>query len=102
MTAESAPYEALNAPPGALERGGTEVLRAAIVEGALEVSLRRGFDDVAVWGVLLADVTRHVARVFALEDSVSETDAVDTIRTMFDSELDRPSDIGSTTAVTRE
>ena len=39
------PFDALVIPPEALDRGGVEVLRAAIVDGGLHVSLRRAFDD---------------------------------------------------------
>ena len=41
-------FEALAVPPTALELGSSEVLRAAIVEGGLHVSLQRGFDDPSV------------------------------------------------------
>ena len=40
-----ATFDPLHVPPTALEHGGVEVLRAAIVEGGLHVSLRRAFDD---------------------------------------------------------
>ena len=53
-------FDALHVPPAALEQGGVEVLRAAIVDGALHVSLRRAFDDPEAWGMLIADITRHV------------------------------------------
>ena len=42
-------FDALHVPPTALEQGGVEVLRAAIVEGGLHVSLRRAFDDPQAW-----------------------------------------------------
>ncbi|MEA2968243.1 MAG: hypothetical protein QOE78_1504, partial [Alphaproteobacteria bacterium] len=38
-----ATFDPLHVPPAALEHGGVEVLRAAIVEGGLHVSLRRAF-----------------------------------------------------------
>ena len=50
-----ATFDALHVPPTALEHGGVEVLRAAIVEGGLHVSLRRAFDDPQAWGMLIAD-----------------------------------------------
>jgi Domain of unknown function (DUF5076) len=99
MTGTPSAFEALTVRPGALERGGTEVVRAVIVEGGLDISLRRGFDDVAVWGVLLADVARHVARLFAMEDGISQTVALDAMRSMLEAELDRPTDPGTTSAV---
>ncbi len=96
---EIRPFDALTIPPQALEQGGVEVLRAAIVNEGLHVSLRRAFDDPEAWGMLLADVARHAARVFAREKDVREDDALDRIRNMFDAELDMPTDMGSTTPI---
>jgi len=62
-----ATFDPLHVPPTALEHGGVEVLRAAIVEGGLHVSLRRAFDDPQAWGMVIADVARHAARIFARE-----------------------------------
>src|SRR5262245_44482468 len=70
--AAMATFDPLKAPPTALEKGGTEVLRAAIVEGGLHVSLRRAFDDPEAWGMLIADVTRHVARIYRTEANMPE------------------------------
>ena len=60
-------FDALHVPPAALEQGGVEVLRAVIVDGDLHVSLRRAFDDPDPWGMLIADMTRHIARIYATE-----------------------------------
>jgi hypothetical protein len=92
-------YEALAVPPPALEQGGYEVLRAAIVEGNLHVSLRRAFDEPETWGILLADIARHIGRIYALEASMREDDVVEKVWAMFEAEMDRPSDIGTTNAV---
>lgn len=94
-----AKFDALNAPPTALEQGGTEVLRAAIVEGGLHVSLRRAFEDPEAWGMILADVTRHVARIYRTEDNIPEERTIERIRNLFDAEMDAPTDPGSTSAV---
>jgi hypothetical protein len=93
------PFEPLAAPPGALEQGGVEILRAAIVEGGLHVSLRRAFDDPQAWGMLIADVARHAARIFAKETKFTEDEALERIRMMFDAEIDAPTDPGTTSAV---
>src|SRR5438876_21774 len=95
----SNPYQALNIPPAANERGGFEFLRCAIVEGGLHVSLRRAFDDPQAWGMLIADVARHAARIFAKETKLSEDAALERIRAMFDAEMDAPTDPGTTSAV---
>ena len=92
-------FEALAVPPPALEQGGYEVLRAAIVEGNLHVSLRRAFDEPETWGILLADIARHIGRIYALKSSMREDDVVEKVWSMFEAELDRPTDIGTTNAV---
>jgi hypothetical protein len=94
-----ATFDALHVPPTALEHGGVEVLRAAIVEGGLHVSLRRAFDDPQAWGMLIADVARHAARIFAKETKLTEAEAIERIRAMFDAEMDAPSDPGTTSAI---
>jgi len=91
--------DALPVPPEALAQGGIEVLRAFIVEGKLEVSLRRAFEEVDLWGMLIADVARHAAHVFAAETAMSEDQALAHIRAMFDAALDEPTDPGSISAV---
>ena len=93
------PFEALHIPPTALEQGGVEVLRAAIVEGGLHVSLRRAFDDPEAWGMLIADVARHVARIYAKEKNMSEDETLARIRGIFEAEMDSPTDPGSTSAL---
>jgi hypothetical protein len=95
----AAPFDALQAPPAALEQGGTEVLRGVIVEGGLHISLRRAFDDPQAWGMLLADIARHVARIYAREESLNEETTIIRIRSMFDAELDMPTDPGSTSQI---
>lgn len=94
-----ASFDALGAPPTALERGGTEVLRAAIVDGGLHVALRRAFADPEAWGMILADVARHVARIYKAEDDIPEEVTVERIRNLFDAEMDSPTDPGSTSAI---
>ncbi|TXM73663.1 DUF5076 domain-containing protein [Methylobacterium sp. WL12] len=73
-------FQALEIPPDALEQGGIEVLRAAVVDGAVSVALRRSFDDPATWGRLMVDLARQAARAYALETDMSEEEAFDRIR----------------------
>ena len=98
-TKPAAPFEPLAVPPGALEQGGYEVLRAVIVDGNLQVALRRAFDEPEVWGVLLADVARHIGRIYARETSMREEQVVEKVWAMFEAEMERPSDIGETSMV---
>ena len=69
-------FDALNIPPDALEKGGVEILRASVVDGAVSIALRRAFDDPFTWGVLLVDLARHAARVYAAETEFSEAEAM--------------------------
>ncbi len=90
-------FEALHVPPAALDQGGVEVMRAVIVDGALHVSLLRAFDDPEAFGMMIADITRHVGRIYA--DKFPEAQTVERIRAIYDFEMDAPTDPGSTSAV---
>jgi len=92
-------FDALHIPPAALEQGGIEVLRAVIIDGGLHVSLRRAFDDPEAWGMLIADVARHIARIYAKENVMSEDQVLERVRAIFEAEMDAPSDPGSTSAI---
>ena len=92
-------FDALHVPPAVLEQGGVEVLRAVIVDGALHVSLRRAFDEPEVWGVLIADVARHVGRLYAKETAMTEDEVKDRLLATFQAEMDNPTDPGTTGAV---
>jgi len=92
-------FDALHVPPAAMEQGGVEVLRAVIVDGGLHVSLRRAFDDPEAWGMLIADVARHIARIYATEKKMTEDETIARIRAIFESEMDSPADPGSTSAM---
>ena len=92
-------FDALHVPPAALEQGGVEVLRAVIVDGALHVSLRRAFDDPEAWGMLIADITRHVARIYANEGKFREDETIERVRAIYEAEMDAPTDPGTTSAL---
>ncbi len=87
-------FEALNAPPDCIEKGGVEVLRASVVEGAVSIAMRRSFDDPFTWGVLLADLARHAARIYALETDLTEAEALSQISDGLQSEFLNPTDHG--------
>jgi hypothetical protein len=84
-------------PPDTIGRDdAVEVLRAFVVGNGLSISFMRAFDDPAMWGMLLVDVARHAARVFAKEGVMSEAEALEAIRSMFEMELASPTDLGNT------
>jgi hypothetical protein len=80
------PFEALIIPSEALERGGVEILRAAIIEGQLHVTLRRTFEHPDPWGGLLSEVARRVARIYAADGTLDEGEVVFRIHSSFVSE----------------
>ena len=86
-------------PPDALDKGGVEILRAFIVDGAVSVAMQRAFDEPFTWGILLVDLARHASRIYALETKMSEDEVLEAIRAGIEAELDRPTDLGSTKAV---
>ena len=98
MSGSGKKLDPLNPPPAALTEGGHEVLRAFVVDHGLHLSLRRAFEDAGTWGIMLADIARHAARMYAAETEISEDEALKRIRSLFDAELDRPTDLGTTSA----
>lgn len=70
-----------------------EVLRAWVANGGLVCSLRpETWDEPCAWGIVLADVARHVAN--ATQDLKGTTAAatLERIRATFNSELAEPTD----------
>jgi hypothetical protein len=80
------PFEALIIPSEAVERGGVEILRAAIIEGQLHVTLRRTFEHPDPWGGLLSEVARRVARAYVVDGQHDEDEVVFRIHSSFVSE----------------
>jgi Domain of unknown function (DUF5076) len=77
------PFEALIIPSEARDRGGVEILRAAIIDGQLHVTLRRTFEHPDPWGGLLSEVARRVARIYAAEGEIDEGEVVFRIHSSF-------------------
>jgi len=85
-------------PPDVIGReDATEVLRAFVLDGGLSIAFTRAFEEPDVWGLLLVDVARHAARAYARESDFSEDEALARIVEMFEAELARPTDTGTTT-----
>src|SRR6201991_4269047 len=90
-------------PPDVIGReDATEVLRAFVLDGGLAIAFMRAFEEPDVWGLLLVDVARHAARAYARESDYSEEEALSRIVEMFEAELARPSDTGTTTPRTHK
>ena len=76
-------FSALQVPPSAIEQGGAEILRAAIANGELYMSVRRAFDDPEGWGRLCADIVKHVSQIYAAETKYNKADAAKRILEAF-------------------
>jgi hypothetical protein len=74
-----------------------EVLRAFVVDGGLSIAFQRAFEEPDMWGLLLVDVARHAARAYSRESEYTEEEALRRILDMFEAEIARPTDMGSTT-----
>jgi hypothetical protein len=85
-------------PPDVMDReDATEVLRAFVIDGGLSIAFQRAFEEPDMWGLLLVDIARHAARAYARESDYTEEDALDRIVEMFETEIARPTDSGTTT-----
>jgi hypothetical protein len=81
-------------PPEALEdENASEVLRAWIAHEKLFCVLKpEGFEDVGSWGILLADVARHITNGLAEARGLDKEESLKRIRELFDAELSEPTD----------
>ena len=66
-------YEALPISNDALDKGGVELLRAAIVDEELVVMARcDAFRGLGPWGCVLADIARRLASLYAANGNLTE------------------------------
>ncbi len=81
--------------PAAARRdtNSVEVLRVWIAGESLHVSLLAGaWEDPETWGILMADLVRHIANAYEQELFLDHADTVSRVRALFDAELDSPTD----------
>jgi hypothetical protein len=95
----SGPKNELPPPPEAFAEEASEVIRAWVVDGGLHVSMMKSFDEAEVWGVLLADIARHAANIYAREDGGSVDEVLARIAGVFRSELMDPTDEAVTESI---
>ena len=93
--------EELTIPPAAYkDPGSVEVLRVWVANEGQHVTIRTGlWEDPEAWGIILADLARHVVNAYEQERSVDPAGALAHIRAMFDAELDSPTDLPRGTIV---
>ena|SRR5438105_1915704 len=71
----------------------TEMIRAWVAQEALHCALRIGvWKDPSAWGILLADVARHVANAHEESEGRDRNKTIESIRRLFNAELDKPTD----------
>ena len=84
-------------PPDVIGReDATEVLRAFVLDGGLSIAFMRAFEEPDMWGLLLVDIARHAARAYGRESEFTEQEALTRIIEMFEAEIARPTDPGTT------
>jgi hypothetical protein len=81
-------YQALALPTEALDNGGTEILRAGIINDALYVTARPAFKDPGRWGEILAEIAERLGGIYAAEMSgLSKKDVAVQIAEAFAAEM---------------
>jgi len=66
-------YDALPISNDVLDRGGVELLRAALVDEEIFIVARRdAFVGQSSWGLVLADIARRLASLYAAEGDLTE------------------------------
>jgi len=87
---------ALPVPPAIATSGDArEVARAWIASGTLQVSLISAFEKPEMWGLLLANLARHAARVYEADGISSADEALQRITNALQSELRVSGDLGT-------
>ncbi len=84
-------------PPLPADRTAAEVLRAFVAaDGSLHIAVLPSFEEPDAWGLLLADVARHVSRAYAADQTCSEPEALKRIQSLWNAEFQSPTDLGTT------
>jgi uncharacterized protein YqfA (UPF0365 family) len=90
--AQSERARELRPPPNAAEPDSIEVLRVWAQPGkAQQVTLKPVWKDTAAWGLVLADIMRHVAKAHAV-GGVSEGQVIARVLEAFVAEIGSPTD----------
>jgi len=84
----------LDVPDAALrDSKSLEILRIWIAEGRQHVSLRIGvWDDPAAWGLMLADLMRHIVNTYKPGTASDRERILERIRLGLAAELESPTD----------
>jgi Domain of unknown function (DUF5076) len=84
----------LEIPGPAMEDSGSfEILRVWVAKNSQQVSVRTGvWEDPAAWGLLLADLMRHVACSYQLQSASDRKEVLERIKSGLLAELNNPTD----------
>ena len=85
----------LSIPPVAQrDKASFEVMRVWIAEQGQHVSIRSGaWEDPFAWGIVLADLARHIALAHEMQDESVDKDAfLERLLEGFNAEIDNPTD----------
>lgn len=83
----------LQKPPISREPGSFEILRVWSGENlSQQYALNTTWDDPGAWGLVLADIARHVAKAYGRGGETSEQEALLRIKQLFDAEWCSPTD----------
>lgn len=85
----------LDPPPAAnRDKAAFELLRVWVAESGQHVSLRTGtWQDPSAWGVVLADLARHIVNAEAMRNkSINREEFFDRMLEAFDAEIESPTD----------
>jgi Domain of unknown function (DUF5076) len=70
-----------------------ELLRVWIANKGQHVSLRVGvWRDPAAWGIMLADLAKHIVNSYAQDAALDRLQTLQRIKAAFDAELAKPTD----------
>lgn len=85
----------LAVPPLAAEDSeGIELARIWAAVGKQHVTIATGvWKDPAAWGLMLADLARHIANAYAVSEGRSSSEVLARIRVGLDAEWDNPTDV---------
>lgn len=76
------------------DKAAFEVLRVWIAEEGQHVSIRSGaWEDPFAWGIVLADLARHIALAHQIQNTKTDKDAfLERLLEGFEAEIDNPTD----------
>lgn len=78
-------------PVMATDHRSTEIVRVWVGSGQSHFTiLPLAWKDPAVWGILLADLARHVATEYSKETSTNTDEVIARVRAAFDVEMNHP------------